>query len=176
MGKSRITDKDVACQIAQILVREITSYQKPEGLSLSAAAECILADGTSPLITYASLAAELNQVFLPEDAKHKFTAINVDPFLRLLLKESIDFSYPIDGVLHKGKVRKKAGCDLPITAIAVNSRTHIPGKKIFSYFNLPCATEQETRESAAALLETLLSYNKWGEYLKRIDKVFGRKK
>jgi len=176
MGKSQITDKDVVYQIARILVREISSYNKPEELPLSEAVERIIADGSSPLITYSALTSELNQIFFSEDEKNKFTAVNIDPFLGMLLKESIDFVYPIEGVLHKGKVRRKTDCDLPITAFVVNSKTHLPKKNIFSYFNLPCATEPETLESTIKLMETLLTYNKWSEYSKRIDKVFGRKK
>lgn len=176
MGKSRITDKEVVYQIARILVREVSRYQKPEELPLSEAIERIVEEGSSPLITYAALTAELNQIFFSEDEKNQFTAINIDPFLGMLLKESIDFAYPIEGVLHKGRVRRKTGCDLPITAIVVNSKTHAPKKNIFPYFDLPCATGQEMRESTITLLSSLLSYRKWGEYSKRIEKVFGQKK
>ena len=176
MGKLRFTDKDVVCQIAHILIHEITSFQKSEELPLSAAVEQMIADASSPLITYSALASELNQFFFPGDEKPKFTAINVDPFLGMLLKESIDFAYPIEGIQHKGKIRRKTDCDLPITAIVVNSKTHLPKKNIFPYFNLPCATEPEILESTVQLIEKLLTYNKWGEYAKRVDKVFGQKK
>ncbi len=175
MGKSKITDKDVIYQLAQILVREITHFQKSNDLPLAEAVERMVDTGSAPLIPYASLANELNQIFSLQDAKQKFNAVNVDQFLSVLLKESINYSYKIDGVTHKGKIRKKLGCDLPISAIVVNAKTHIPGKQFFSYFDLPRANEQEMRQSAQTLLEMLFSYKKWNEYLERVDKVFGEK-
>ncbi|NLI52758.1 MAG: hypothetical protein GX417_00370 [Clostridiales bacterium] len=175
MGSRRITDRDVAYQIAQILVREITRFQKSDDMTLTASVESMVESGSSPLMTYAALAAELNQIFSLEDAKQKFTALNIDQFLGMLLKESVDFSYRIDGITHKGKIRRKLGRDLPITAIVVNAKTHLPGRQFFSYFDLPRKTDEEMRQSACVLLGTLFAYRHWDEYLKRVDKVFGRK-
>lgn len=174
MKSRKITDKDVVYQIAQILVREISCFHKPDDMTLSASVEALVESGESPLITYGALAAELNGLFAMEEAAQKFTARNVEAFLGMLLKESINFSYKIDGVSHKGKIRKKIGCDLPITAIVVNGKTHVPGRQFYTYFDLPHADDQQMRISACALLETLFSYKNWDEYLNRVDKLFNK--
>ena len=121
MGKRNYTDKDVAYQIAQILVREIGLFDRPQNMTLEAAVEQMIDTGAAPLMTYASLANELNQLFGLMEASNKFTALNIDLFLGMLLKESIDFSYKIDGISHRGRIRKKIGRDIPITAIVVKS-------------------------------------------------------
>ena len=173
MGKHNYTDKDVAYQIAQILVREIALFVRPQDETLEAVVERMIDTGASPLMTYATLANELNQVFGLVEAANKFTALNIDQFLGMLLKESIDFSYKIDGISHRGKIRKKIGRDVPITAIVVNGKTHLPGKQFFSYFALPHATDEEMRAAAIKLLCDLLTYYYWPDYLKRVEKVFG---
>jgi len=175
MEKPQYTDKDVAYQIAQILVREISRYQQPEGLDLANAVEQMIESGSTPLLTYATLAGELNKNFDIEAAANKFTPLNIDTFLGILLKESIDFQYKIEGVSHLGRIRKKLDCDIPITAIVVNAKTHLPGKQFFTYFDLPHATDDELRASTKSLLQTLLTFNDWDLYLKRVEKVFGRK-
>ena len=175
MGSLKITDKDVVYQIAQILVREISGFQKANASVSAADIDALVERGASPLMTYKSLADELNLIFSLESAEQKFTALNVDPFLGILLRESVDFAYKIDGVFHKGKIRKKIGCDLPITAIVVNGKTNIPGRQFFGYFSLPRANDPEMRRSTCVLLEALFAYKRWDDYLNRVDKVFGRK-
>ena len=169
------TDKDVAYQIAQILVREITAYRAPEGQPLPAALETVVDGGCPPLITYAALAAELNQVFDLLDNENRFTPQNIDEFLGILLKESINYPYRTGNCWHLGRIRKKIDVDIPITAIVVNAKAHVPGKKLFSYVDLPHATAEESRASTILLLAQLVSYSDWGDYLKRVDKVFGKK-
>lgn len=172
MGKQKkFTDKDVAYRIAQILVREITQFQPPQYMTLPAALEALLDSGAPPLMTYASLAAELNRTFGLTPSPGSFSAINIEPFLSMLLKESIGFTYKVAGIQHVGRIRKKLGRDIPITAIVVNAKTHLPGKQFFTYF--PAQADQ--RQTALAILETLFSYRDWDEYLKRIEKVFGKK-
>ena len=173
MGKHNYSDKDVAYQIAQILVREIALFQRPLDMTIEVAVEQMIDAGASPLITYASLANELNQVFGLVEASNKFTAFNIDQFLGMLLKESIDFSYKIDGISHYGKIRKKIERDVPITAIVVNAKTHLPGKQFFSFFSLPHTTDEEIRASAVKILSDLLTFYYWPDYLKRVEKVFG---
>ena len=173
MGKHNYSDKDVAYQIAQILVREIALFQRPLDMTIEAAVEQMIDAGASPLITYASLANELNQVFGLVEASNKFTAFNIDQFLGMLLKESIDFSYKIDGISHYGKIRKKIERDVPITAIVVNAKTHLPGKQFFSFFSLPHTTDEEIRASAVKILSDLLTFYYRPDYLKRVEKVFG---
>ncbi|MDP3448305.1 MAG: hypothetical protein Q8S22_09640 [Eubacteriales bacterium] len=173
MGKRNYTDKDVAYQIAQILVREIGLFDRPQNMTLEAAVEQMIDTGAAPLMTYASLANELNQLFGLMEASNKFTALNIDLFLGMLLKESIDFSYKIDGISHRGRIRKKIGRDIPITAIVVNAKTHLPGKQFFSHFSLPHATGEEMRATATELLCDLMTFYYWPDYLKRVEKVFG---
>ena len=173
MDRQNYSDKDVAYQIAQILVREIALFQRPQDMTIEAAVEQMIDAGASPLITYASLANELNQVFGLVEASNKFTAFNIDQFLGMLLKESIDFSYKIDGISHYGKIRKKIERDVPITAIVVNAKTHLPGKQFFSFFSLPHTTDEEIRASAVKILSDLLTFYYRPDYLKRVEKVFG---
>ena len=173
MDRQNYSDKDVAYQIAQILVREIALFQRPQDMTIEAAVEQMIDAGATPLITYASLANELNQIFALTEAPNKFTALNIDQFLGMLLKESIDFSYKIDGISHHGRIRKKIGRDVPITAIVVNAKTHLPGKQFFSYFALPNRTDEEIRASGVKLLSELLTFYYWPDYLKRVEKVFG---
>ncbi len=172
MGKQKkITDKDVAHRIARILVREITLFHPPQDMTLPAALEALLDSGAPPLMTSASLAAELNQSFGLAPSPAAFNAISVEPFLNMLLKESIAFTYKVAGISHVGRIRKKLGCDVPITAIVVNAKSHLPGKQFFTYF----AAQTDPRQTELAILETLFSYRGWDEYLKRVEKVFGRK-
>lgn len=173
MAKHNFTDKDVVYQIAQILVREIARFVRPQDITLEAAVEQMIDAGGAPLITYAALSNELNQIFDLSEAANKFTALNLDQFLGILLRESIDFSYKVDGISHHGKIKKKIGQDIPITAIVVNAKTHLPGKQFFSYFDLPHKTEAEMRASAVKLLCDLLVYYYWPDYLKRVEKIFG---
>ena len=175
MDHSNFTDKDVAYQIAQILVREIVLFQKPQELTLEAAVERMIDAGAPPLMTYSSLANELNQIFALTESANKFTALNIDQFLGILLKESINFDYKIEGMSHLGKIRKKIGLNIPITAIVVNAKTHLPGKQFFSYFPLPHGTDEEMRATTITLLCDLLTYYYWPDYLKRVEKVFGKK-
>lgn len=173
MSKHSITDKDVARQIAQILVRQFSHFVYPQDKKLEEYVEQMIDSFAPPLMSCKALAAELNQTFDLTEAQNKFTPLNIDYFLGLLLKESIDFSYKIDGVSHYGKIKKKIGRDVPITAIVVNSKSHLPGKKFFAYFDLPCATNEEMRASAVKILCDLLTYYYWPDYLKRVEKVFG---
>ena len=173
MGKHNFTDKDVAYQIAQILVREIALFVRPQDITLEEAVEQMIDAGGAPLITYGALSNELNQIFDLAEAENKFTALNLDQFLGILLRESIDFSYKVDGISHHGKIRKKIGQDIPITAIVVSAKTHLPGKQFFSYFALPHKTDAEMRASAVKLLCDLLVYYYWPDYLKRVEKLFG---
>ena len=173
MGKRNYTDKDVAYQIAQILVREISHFNRPQDMPLEEAVAQMIETGAAPLITYASLVNELNQLFGLVEAKNKFTPLNIDQFLGMLLKESIDFPYKIDGISHRGKIRKKIGRDVPITAIVVNAKTHLPGKQFFTYFALPHATGEEMRASTVKILSDLMTFYYWPDYLKRVEKVFG---
>lgn len=173
MEKKMITDKDVVYQIAQILVREIARFDRPRDQPIEEAVSQLIDSGAAPLISYAALSSELNQIFNLTEAQNRFTPLNIDQFLGILLKESIDFPYKIDGVVHHGKIRKKIGQDVPITAIVVNGKTHLPGKAFFSYFPLPHATDEEMRASAITILSTLLTYYYWPDYLKRVEKTFG---
>jgi hypothetical protein len=173
MAKQHYTDRDVVYHIAQILVREIARFERPQDKPIEEAIEQLIDSGASPLISYGALAGELNQIFDIADSPNKFTALNIDLFLGMLLRESIDFSYKIEGISHKGKIRKKLGRDVPITAIVINQKTHLPGKQFFTYFQLPCASETEMRASAAKLLCDLLTFYYWPDYLKRIEKLFG---
>ena len=175
MDQSNFTDKDVAYQIAQILVREIARFQKPQELTLEAAVEQMIDAGAPPLMTYSSLANELNQLFALTESANKFTALNIDQFLGILLKESINFDYKIDGLSHLGKIRKKIECDVPITAIVVNAKTHLPGKQFFRCFPQAHGTDEEMRAATVKLLCDLLTYYYWPDYLKRVEKVFGKK-
>lgn len=175
MGKSYLTDRDVACHIAHILVRELSAYHAPEDQPLPAALEAVVDSGSQPLITYAALAAELNQIFDLASSENRFTPLNLDLFLGILLRESVNYSYKTGDVWHLGRIRKKIDVDLPITAIVVNAKTHLPGKQLFSTVDLPHATAEESRASAVAMLGSLLGFPHWGDYLKRADKVFGRK-
>ena len=173
MGKQNYTDKDVAYQIAQILVRELSTFTYPQDKPLEVAVEQMIDSCASPLITYKTLATELNQVFGLEEAKNKFTPLNIDLFLGMLLKESIDFSYKIDGISHHGRIRKKIERDVPITALVVNTKTHLPGMKFFTYFDLPHATDADIRATTVKILCDLLTFYYWPDYLKRVEKVFG---
>lgn len=173
MGKQKITDKDVVYQIAQILVREIAKFQYPKEQSLEDAIGQVIDAGSAPLMTYGALANELNAIFDLTESAQKFNVVNIDQFLGMLLKESINYNYKIDGISHRGKIRKKIGQDIPITAIVVNAKTHLPGKQLFNYFPLPHATEEEMRATTVKLLSDLLTYYYWPDYLKRVDKLFG---
>lgn len=175
MGKSVFTDRDVVYQIAQILVGEISRFQPVPDQPLRAGVEALIDSGSAPLITYGTLAAELNRLFNLESSANRFTAQNIDPFLGVLLKESINYEYKIEGLFHMGKIRKKMELDLPVTAIVVNAKTHLPGRQFYTYFKTPAATEQELRASAVEMIETLFAFNDWNSYLKRVDKVFGKK-
>lgn len=174
MAKSYLTDKDVACQIASILVREISAYQASEDQALQTTLEDVIDAGASPFITYAALAAELNQSYDLASSKSRFTPLNLDVFLGILLRESVNFRYKTGDIWHLGKIRKKMEVDLPITAIVVNAKTHLPGKQLFSTLDLPHATTEESRASTVALLSSLLSFRDWGDYMKRVEKVFGK--
>lgn len=173
MGKQGFTDKDVVYQIAQILVREISRFERPQDQSLEDAVEQMIKAASAPLITYKSLSNELNQIFDLEEAENKFTPLNIDQFLGMLLRESIDYSYKIDGISHHGRIRKKIERDVPITGIVVNAKTHLPGRQFFTYFALPHATDEEMHASAVKLLCDLMTYYYWPDYLKRVEKVFG---
>jgi len=173
MGKQGLTDKDVVYQIAQILVREISHFDRPQDKPLEEAVAQMIQSAASPLITYKALTNELNQIFNLEESQNKFTPLNIDQFLGMLLRESIDFSYKIDGISHHGRIRKKIERDVPITAIVINAKTHLPGRQFFTYFALPHATDEEMRASATQLLCDLMTYYYWPDYLKRVEKVFG---
>ncbi len=173
MSKHTITDKDVVYQIAQILVRQFSHFTYPQDKKLEEMVEELIDSGAAPLMSYKALATELNEVFNLTEAQNKFTPLNIDFFLGLLLKESIDFSYKIDGISHLGRIKKKIGRDVPITAIVVNSKTHLPGKQFFSYFTYPYATEEEMRASTVKILCDLLTFYYWPDYLKRVEKIFG---
>lgn len=175
MGKTYLTDKAVACKIAHILVREITAYHAPEDQTLQTALAAVVDSGSQPLVTFASLAAELNQIFNPASLESRFTPLNLDVFLGILLKESVNFPYKTGDVWHLGKIRKKIETDLPITAIVVNAKTHFPSKQLFSIVGLPHATVEEARASTITLLSSLITFPNWGDYLKRVDKVFDKK-
>jgi len=90
-----------------------------------------------------------------------------------VMGNAIDFSYKIDGISHHGKIRKKLKRDVPITAIVVNAKTHLPGKQFFTYFALPHATDEEMRASTVKILSELMTFYYWPDYLKRVEKVFG---
>ncbi len=175
MSAKKITDKDVVYQIAQILVREIAKFQYPKEQTLEDAIGQMIDAGAAPLITYSDLANELNAIFNRTEAAQRFKSANIDQFLGILLKESINCTYKIEGITHRGTIRKKIGQDVPITAIVVNTKTHLPGRQFFNYFPLPHATQEEMRASTVKLLTDLFTYYYWPDYLKRVDKVFGRK-
>ncbi len=173
MGKQNYTDKDVAYQIAQILVREISKFTYPQEKTLEEAVEQMIDSCASPLMSYKDLTTELNEIFDLNEAQSKFTPLNIDLFLGMLLKESIDYAYKIEGISHHGKIRKKIARDVPITALVVNAKTHLPGKQFFSYFPYPHATEQEMRAATVKILCDLMTFYYWPDYLKRVEKVFG---
>lgn len=175
MSAKMITDKDVVYQIAQILVREIAKFQYPKDQSIENAIGQMIDAGAAPLMTYSAMATELNAIFARTDSARKFNAANIDQFMGMLLKESINYSYKVDGISHRGIIRKKIGQDVPITAIVVNTKTHLPNKQFFNYFPLPHTTPEEMRATTIKLLTDLFTYYYWPDYLKRVDKVFGRK-
>lgn len=174
MAKKLISDKKVVQKIAKILVARLKDFSLPADQDAEAAIRSIIEEKAYPLISYGDLAKELNLAFGLEDAPVKFTPLRIDDFLVLLLKESIVFEYGGVCVVHNGRIRKKLGCDVPITAIVVNGTKHIPGGKFFTYFKKPHTTFEECLDTEVELLETLFRFSDWSAYLQRLQKVFGK--
>ncbi len=175
VSKKRISDRKVVLKIAKILVGRLKNFSLPADMDADAAIRSIIEEKSCPLITYGVLATELNKAFDLKDSSQKFTALMIDDFLGILLKESIRFEYSVPCVVHSGSVRKKFGRDIPITAIVVSDKKHVPGRKFYSHFNLPHANDLERNEATAQLLGQLFAFKDWKGYMTTIKKIFGDK-
>ncbi len=175
MSKKRISDKKVVLKIAKILIGRLKNFSLPADMDADAAIRSIIEEKAYPLITYGDLAAELNEAFDLKDSSQKFTALMIDDFLGILLKESIRYEYSIPCVVHNGSIRKKFGRDIPITAIVVNDKKHVPGRKFYSCFNLPHANDLERSEAAVQLMKQIFTFKDWKGYTAKVKKVFDDK-
>jgi len=174
MAKTTISDRKVVLRIAKILIARLKNFSLPADGDAETAIRSIVAEKAGPLISYGELADELNRAFGLDDSPDKFRANKIDDFLGILLGESVLFRYGGGRVVHNGKIRKKLGCDVPITAIVVNEKKHVPGPKFYRYFDLPHATDDERLEAEIALLGTLFRFADWKAYSQRLQKIFGK--
>lgn len=174
MAKTTISDRKVVLNIAKILLARLKGFSLPADQDAEAAIRSLIAEKAAPLITYGELADELNVAFKLVDSPDRFKANKIDEFLGILLKESVLFRYGGSRVVHNGKVSKKLGRNIPITAIVVNKASHVPGGTFYKYFDYPYRTNEEKLDAEVELLKTLFQFNDWKAYKQSLQKVFDK--